>query len=181
MVVSISGLFWAAVGFVLGALEPAGPTASVQRLTVAQWFQRAISGLLLGFIWASLVSFAWIGLAAAVYGGFDKALQEMKPSRWLWAALAGYYVSVPASFIGGLVGPLALGSLSTRVRQPVVSSSACGAGISAALGIIVGPWTGWFLWEYDPTSLVYIGVALGLSLPVGFLGGWLGGRALAAA
>src|SRR5262245_31535858 len=96
--------------------------ASGARITAAQWLGRAVAGLVLGWVWSSLVCLAWVGLAAAAYAGLDRALSQLKGEPWAPVALAGFFASASASFLGGLIGPLA----AARPRRSVLGSSAWG-------------------------------------------------------
>jgi hypothetical protein len=178
---TFGGVFWACVGFFLGLLSPSARDRTLQSMTVTEWFRRGIVGFLLGYVWTCLVSLVWAGLAMAVHGSFDKALEVMKLNPWNQTAFASCLTSMAASFFGGLIGPLALGSLSTGARPPLLRNSALGGGLGAGLGAIVGAVTGWLFWEHDPRSTSWMWVAVGLSLPIGVIGGWLGGRGAGAA
>lgn len=134
-----------------------------------------MAGFGLGWIWSSVVSLGWVGLAAAAYGGLDTALDRLKGEPWAVVPFAGFFASVPASLLGGLAGPLAAGP-ANRVRRPVLTSSACGAGVATVLSVIAGLLIGLIAWQSAPYSLVPVWAALGLSVPTGLFGGWLGGR-----
>lgn len=155
------------------ATPAASANAPRGRLTASQWLGRAAAGLVLGWIWSSLVTLGWLGLAAAPYGDLDRALARLKDEPWGTVGFAGYLASVPASFLGGLVGPLAAG----RSRRSVLGNSARGGAWGAALGAAAGLLAGWAFWQYAPRSLALVWVALGLGVAAGLVGGWLGGQA----
>jgi hypothetical protein len=148
-------------------------------------------------MWYLIVSVAWLGLAVAVYGDLEKALEGTKtvpenrprpfqirflptPERRPFSlpaecALSAYFASAYASFFGGLVAPLLLGPF-TRVRRPILLSSACGGGLAAFIGMVVGPLIGCLGWALAPSSMFFMTAALGISLPVGLVCGWLCAR-----
>jgi hypothetical protein len=147
--------------------------AAGARISAAQWLGRAAAGLALGWVWSSLLCLGWVGLAAAAYGGFDRALSQLKDESWAPVALAGFFASASASFLGGLVGPVA----AARSRRFVLGSSAWVGAWGAALGLAIGLFVGWAVGQPEPGSRAWAYAALGLSVPAGLAGGWLGGRA----
>jgi hypothetical protein len=163
--------------FVANTAGPA-PGAPGGQLTLDQWLGRGVAGLGLGYLWACVVALGWVGLATVGYGTLDNALERLPDERWYPIALAGFFASVPASFLGGLVGPLSVGR-PRRVRRPVLTGSACGSAISAVLGLASGLFVGWATWEPPPRSMLFIHLALAISVPTGLGGGWLGGRLIA--
>jgi hypothetical protein len=138
------------------------------------WLRRGAIGLVLAWIWSSLVCLAWVGLAAGAYGDLDLALRQLKAEPWLHIAIAGNFSSVLASALGGVIGPLVVGN----PRRSVLNSSARGGAWAAALGTAGGLFVGWLLGPLLPDQRMVVYVALGLSVPAGLVGGWLGGRAL---
>jgi hypothetical protein len=164
------------------AVKPLTPAVHSpgERLTFWQWGGRALAGLGLGCIWSSLVSLAWIGFISAASGSLERALRQQKHEPWGVVLSVTFMATAVASFLGGLIGPLALGAAG-RMRRPVLSSSAWGGASGAVLGVAVGLLAGWASWEYAPRTLLCLLLPLGLSVPAGLLGGWLGGRVIARA
>jgi hypothetical protein len=137
-----------------------------------------VAGLFWAWVWSSLVIGGWLGLAVAAYGDISRATEAMMGKRWAMLADAAAMASTLGSFVGGLVGPLSIGAARCRVRRPVVLSSIFGAALAAAIGTLAGGVSEWISQQYDPRSMLGTWMALGVSLPVGLLGGWLGGRAV---
>ncbi len=148
------------------------------RLTLAKWFERVIAGLIWGWIWGSLVIAAWLGLAVAAYGDISRASEVMKTKEWAPFALTAMMGSVLGSYVGGFVAPLSIGAATCRVRRPVLRSSFYGAALGAVIGAMGAAVAEWFCVRYAPRSMLGMKVSLGLSLPVGVVAGWLGGRAV---
>src|SRR5439155_993901 len=144
-----------------------------EQLTRWEWVGRAASGLALGWIWSSLLSLGWVALAATAYGDFDRALVRLKGERWASIAFAAFSASLPASFLGGMVGAL----IASRSRRPVLGSSARGGIWGAALGVVAGVLAGWAVGKSLARSPVLVWLALGLGVLAGLIGGWLGGQA----
>jgi hypothetical protein len=143
-----------------------------------RWFGRVIAGIFWGWVWSSLVIGGWLGLAAAAYGDISQASEILMHKAWGRYAVNAFGASMLGSYVGGFVGPLSIGAASCRVRRPVLLSSIFGAAYGAAVGAVAGCVTEWIGQRYDPRSMLGFWMALGVSLPVGLLGGWLGGRAV---
>jgi hypothetical protein len=150
------------------------PKMQTRRLGWKQWLGRFLAGLIFGWVWNSFVQLDWVGLATAIYGSLERALNQMQPGFWMGMAFAGYFASAPASFFGGLVGPLALDCV-PRIRRPMVCSSASGAALAAATGTVLGLFAGCVIWHMAGRSMLIVWVPLGLSVPVGVGSGVLGG------
>lgn len=151
------------------------------RLTPGQWAVRAIAGLFLGWMWANLVVAGWIGLSALVYGDVSRAFDLMMREAWAPYVLSASLISMLGSLVGGLVGPLSMGAASSRVRRPILLSSACGAAFAAALGIVVCFAWVWLWLRFATPSVAMAWMMPGLfllSVVVGLIGGWLGGRVI---
>jgi hypothetical protein len=144
-----------------------------EQLTVKQWAWRAIGGLAYAFVWSSLVCVAWVAIPLESKGDMDLARIPKKDALLMVVLSAGMFASVPASFLGSLVGTL----VGAPSRIPVLDGSVKGAAWSAALGLVAGSLVGWIIWMIDPMSPTWIWTAMGLSVPAGLVGGWLGGRA----
>jgi hypothetical protein len=145
---------------------------SEQQLTIAQWLWRALGGFAYGWVWSSLVCLAWVAIPIESKGDMDLAKIPKKDALVMVVLSSGMFASVPASFLGALIGTL----VGTPSRVPVLDSSAKGAAWSAALGLAAGPLVGWIIWSAEPKSPTWIWTGLGLSVPAGLVGGWLGGR-----
>ncbi len=148
------------------------------RLTPARWFERVIAGLFWGWVWSSLVIGGWLGLATVAYGDISRASEIMMRKAWGQYAVTAFMVPMLGSFVGGFVGPLTIGAASTRVRRPVLLSSIFGAAFGAVIGTVAACATEWISQRCAPRSMLGMWIALGVSLPVGLLGVWLGGRAV---
>jgi hypothetical protein len=145
-----------------------------ERLTLVQWLWRALGGFVYGCVWSSLVCLAWVAIPIESKGDMEDLAKLPKKDALLMVVLsAGMFASVPASFLGALIGTL----VGTPSRVPVLDSSAKGAAWSAALGLATGPLVGWIIWSAEPKSPTWMWTGLGLSVPAGLIGGWLGGRA----
>jgi hypothetical protein len=149
-----------------------------ERLTVREWVGRALWGLVLGFIWSSLICLAWVTLLSLVHGSLDRALEKQKRDPQSFLLVISYLAATPASFLGGLVGPLALG-VAGRKRRLVLSSSAWGGAMGTVLSLAMGLPGAWVGWEYAPRTPLFLLLPLILGVPAGLLGGWLGGRVIA--
>ncbi len=151
------------------------------RLTLLQWTVRAIAGLFLGWLWATLVGAGWTGLAALAYGDVSRAFDLMHREAWAPYVYSASLISMLGSWVGGLVGPLSMGVASSRVRRPILVSSACGTAFAAAIGVVVGLAWMWFWLRFATPSVAMAWMMRGfflLSVVVGLVGGWLGGRVI---
>src|SRR5438067_1176048 len=113
------------------------PTFQQPRLPWATWLGRGVAGFFLGLLWDSLVTLLWVGAATLISGGFDRALEEMKPSRWVAMFVASYSASAHASLVASTFAPLTLRA-SPHIPRPVLCSSACGGALGAMLGVCAG-------------------------------------------
>jgi hypothetical protein len=148
------------------------------RLSPAMWFERVIAGLFWGWVWSALVGAGWVGLATVAYGDIGRASEAMMGKAWARFASSAFMVSILASFIGCLVGPLSIGVSRSRVRRPILLSANFGAAFGAVIGTVAAFATEWIAEMYAPRSMLAMWMAIGVSLPVGLLAGWLGGRAV---
>jgi len=137
------------------------------------WIRRGAGGLVFGWIWSSLVSLAWVGLAVAAYGDLDLALRRLKGEPWAAIPMTGLFGSVPASLLGGLIGPLVGGSS----RRSILNNSARGAAWATALGAVAGLLVGRLVTRVLPDRRLVAYLGLGVSVPAGLIGGCLGGWA----
>ena len=87
--------------------EPIQPPP--RRVTLAMRLKRGMIGLGLGWIWCTIVSLFWIAALALGYGGLDEGLTYFKNEWWSPIAMAAYFGSVAASWVGGIVGPIFVG------------------------------------------------------------------------
>jgi hypothetical protein len=148
------------------------------RLSPAKWLERVIAGLFWGWVWSSLVGAGWVGLATAAYGDIGRASEAMMGKASAQFASSAFMVSVLGSFIGCLVGPLSIGASRSRIRRPILLSANFGGAFGAVIGTVAAFATEWIAELYAPQSMLAMWMAIGVSLPVGLLGGWLGGRAV---
>ena len=135
---------------------------------------RAALGVCLGWAWASFVSLVWLGAASVWYGVLDRALANLKGEWWSPIAFAGYFASVPAGWVGGIVGPAVLGP--GRFRRPVPTDVLLGGMLGSGIATLVGTVAGWAIWREDPRSLLVVWVPMGLGVVVGATAGWIAGR-----
>jgi hypothetical protein len=148
------------------------------RLTAAQWLARVIAGLFWGWVWSGVVIGAWLGLAALSFGDISHASEAMLGKVWEPYALSAVMASYLGSFVGGFVAPLSLGNSISRVRRPILLSSIFGAVFATVIGTTASSITEWISLRLAPHSTLDTWMALGISLPAGLLGGWLGSRAV---
>src|SRR4029079_7089276 len=111
--------------------DKASPT-SPRKSTAGGWTRRAVVGLAMAWIWCSLVSHGWVGLAALSYGDFDRALIELKSAPWAPGAVTVSFATISASAVAGVAGPLWIG----LSRKSVMLSSALSAALSMAVVIM---------------------------------------------
>jgi hypothetical protein len=136
---------------------------------------REVAGFCLGWVWSSVISLLWLGLAAAWYGGLESALERLKDEPWIPIVGGGYFVSALGSWVGGMIGAVVAG-FPRGDRRSVFSSSGRGAAFGGLIGAVVGLIAGWVCCDFGHRSTMYQVVVFGLSLPVGLLAGWLGGQ-----
>lgn len=148
------------------------------KLTPARWVERVFAGLFWGWVWWALVTGGWLGLAVAAYGDISRATEAMMGKTWALFVYSAGMASTLSSFVGGCVAPLFVGSARCRVARPVLLSSLIGAASGALIGAVTGCVAEWVSQQFDARSMVGMRIAVGGALPLGLLGGWLGGRAV---
>jgi ABC-type Na+ efflux pump permease subunit len=146
------------------------------RLTPARWFGRVLAALLWSWVCGNVVMAAWLSLAAMTYGDIAHAFEGMTRRSWAPFVMSAAMSSILASYIGGFVGPIGIGATASRVRRPVLLSSVCGAAFAALIAAVAAVPAAWICAQFAPRSMLGMNVVIGLSLPVGALGGWLGAR-----
>jgi uncharacterized membrane protein len=85
----------------------------------------------------------------------------MRPTATIVVGSAAFFASVPASFLGGFLAPLVLGSVTQR-RLPVVLSSVAGAALSTVPAVVLGALAGWICWQLLPGSMAFVWTGLAL-------------------
>jgi hypothetical protein len=156
--------------------QPTVPTADVASAPWRWrfWLVRAVACLALALGCAGVVNAGWLGVLITVYGGLGTALKDMRPTATTVAGWAAFVASSPASFLGGFIAPLALGSV-TRRHQAVVLSSVAGAALAAASAVVVGAIAGFLCWQPLLPSMAFAWTGLALGVPAGIGGGWIAG------
>ncbi|MDY3550968.1 hypothetical protein R5W24_000037 [Gemmata sp. JC717] len=87
----------------------------------------------------------WLAVLAAGYGGLDTGLSRFKSEPWAPVAMAAYFGFVSGAWVGGAVGPVAVGA--SRRRRPVLTSSFLAAMVGGASAATGGAALGWLLWR----------------------------------
>jgi hypothetical protein len=147
-----------------------------QRISFLRRLGRAGAGLLLGWIWSSVVSLIGVIAVAVAYGDLDRGLDRLKGEWWAIFVIPGYLVSTVGAWAGSVAGPFALGP--TRLQKPVLTSSALGSAAGTVYTAVVGTIAAWVTWQNNPRSEWIALFPLALSLPLGILAGGLVGRML---
>jgi hypothetical protein len=148
------------------------------RLSSARWFERVIAGLFWGWVWSSVIGAGWVGLATVAYGDIGRAGEAMMGKASAQFASSAFVMSILSSFIGCLVSPLWIGASPSQVRRPILLSSNFGGAFGAVIGTVAAFATEWIAEWCAPRSMLGMWMAIGASLPVGLLAGWLGARAV---
>lgn len=110
-------------------------------VTFPQRLVRGFAGFCLGWVWCSVLSLVWVGVAAIWYSGLESALSQIKDETWATVAFSGYLGCVFGSWAGSTASPLALGSC--KLRWPIRTSSFAGAISGAVIGVWAGFVMGW--------------------------------------
>lgn len=143
-----------------------------------QWVKRAIFGLLFAYIWNSFLAICWFGIKDATSDGFDANPGRVRITMWGTMLFAAYFSSAVASFLGGFLGPLAMGR-SPRVSRPILLSSAFGAAIATLTSVPVGLFIGWWYSLNASHSLSMVFVAMACGGIIGIGAGIIAGRLVA--
>jgi len=131
-------------------------------------------GLGLGWIWCAIVSLFWIAALALGYGGLDEGLTYFKNEWWSPIAMAAYFGSVAASWVGGIVGPIFVGP--TRRRNVVLTSSLLSGAGGALLAAPLAAAVGWQVWQAEPRSPLFLELTICIGAVAGVFTGLLAGR-----
>jgi hypothetical protein len=113
------------------------------------------------------------------YGGLDEGLSRFRGEKWAPVAGAAFFGSVAGSWVGGTVGPVAIGP--SRLRRPVATSSLLGGAWGGVAAAGAGAVVGWLVWREDPRSALVLQLPLCVGAAVGVLTGLCAGRAVSPA
>lgn len=110
-------------------------------VTFSKRLGRAVLGFCLGWVWCSILSLAWLGVAAIWYGGIELALSKIKDEIWATIAFCGYFGAAAGSWVASTVAPFSLGGC--RLRWPIRTSSFLGGIVGGIIGTLAGVLIGW--------------------------------------
>jgi hypothetical protein len=139
------------------------------------WAGRILAGVGLGWIWTSIVSLVWVGLASLPDGDIIAGLDRLKTASWVYMAFAAYFTSVIGCGVGAFLGTLIAGHLSA-IHRPFLKGSALGACVATWLGASFGSFAAWVTGPRSPEEVVWVWAMIGVV--AGIIGGWVAWQVL---